>query len=281
MDLRNPLRQTAVLFDGQADGQWTLPEELLEARDTIVRLDSLGAELSRQSPESLHDVRDRLAYLVATGAELDTAPVFDARRAIDEHAERVTLLGKAREIANSRLTTMLSDRAGELIRDHLAPAFDTLADKLRRDFDTARHIDSQSPPAVVLSQPKAVRDALIRIDTNVARYRLIRQAGGLVHKLRQVPSQDSRGYFGEVHNTETVWPEITRVGGYAPSSPPWPTDDTRARLAWLFANGAKVWLPTVEQQDARYLEVFGERLERARANRSHLNAYRAMFGETA
>ncbi len=81
-------------------------------------------------------------------------------------------------------------------------------------------------------------------------------------------------------NCEEVWPAITGTG-FAPRTPPWPTDgDTHTRLAWLFAHGAELWVPTAEQQTARYLEVFGERIEQVRANRSRLNAYREMHSGT-
>ncbi len=276
MELRNPLRTTAVLFDGQ----WTLPEPVLTARNALTRVQGIVEGLPPHPPEHPHTVRDRLAYLVATGADIDPAPVFDAQRAIEDYEERVNLARRAQEIAAQQFSAVLGGHARGIIVDHLGPAFGDLVGKLGPDLAATSHIDGQSPPAVVLSQPKPVRDALIRIDTNVSRYRLIRQAHDLLRRLAGAESQDARGYFFEVKNCEEVWPAITGTG-FAPRTPPWPTDgDTRARLAWLFANGAQLWLPTAEEQTDRYLEVFGERIEQVRANRSYLNAYRQMHSRT-
>lgn len=279
MELRNPLRTAAVLFDGQADGQWTLPDPVIAARDALVRVQKLQGELPPHPPEHPHDVRARLAYVIATGGDIDPQPVLDAQRNVDEYQERVALTRQALEMAGNNLGTVLLDHSRELISSHLMPAFKELVDRLRRDFAATAHIDGQTPPAVVLSQSKLVRDALIRIDGNVSRYRLIRQAFNIVRRISQTESQDNRGLFIEVRNTEQLWPELTR-NGYAPSATPWPTDDTRATLAWLFAHGADLWTPTPEQQDARYLEVFGEKLRKAQLGRSQLNGLRSL-GEGA
>ncbi|SDY96071.1 hypothetical protein SAMN05661080_05142 [Modestobacter sp. DSM 44400] len=279
MELRNPMQFAALLFNGHADGQWTLPEPILAARDALTRLD--GIELPDTPPEHPATVRDRLAYLIATGGDLDPTPVIDAQRALDEYSERIQLMRQAREIAGNNLATVLADHASEAITEHLAPAFDEIATRLRIDFMATDHIGSSTPAAVLLTQPKPVRDALIRIDTSVQRYELVRQAHSILLRITQARSQDEVGYFAEVRNTEKVWPavaEIARTTRYAPTTPPWPTTGTRDRLAWLFANGGQVWLPTTTQQDARYLEVFGEKLERDRINRSNLSGYRAMTG---
>lgn len=273
--IRNPLNSFAVLFDGHADGQWSLPDPVIEARDALVRVHGLLERVS-QAPEHPVNVRDRLAFLIATGSDVDAGPVLDAERAMAEHTECVVLTQAARDIASNNLNSALTDHAQRTITDHLAPAFAELVDGLRRDYGIAGHIDSNSPPAVVLSQPKPVRDALIRIDTNVNRYVVLRQA---FHALRRVTDAganplDNTSYFAEIKNTETVWPAITSQT--VPTDVPWPSQD-RDRLGWLFAHGAELWMPTLQQQDDRYYQVFGTRLEQLRAARTNGNAMRHMF----
>lgn len=282
MELRNPLRTAAVLFDGQADGQWTLPEQITEARDALRRVQDLIEELP-PPPDHPTTVRDRLAFQVAAGADLNGTPVHEARQALANHEDRVALLRAAREVANQRLATALGEHASRTLTEHLAPAFDSLVDSLRRDFTTARHVDSVSPPAVVLSQPKNVRDAIIRIDGSVGRYAVLRDAFNVVRRLAGEETADGMGYFAEVRDAETVWPELAQSATqtrYAPGRPPWMLDSTRDRLAWMFAHGAEPWMPTAQQQTDRYMEVFGEKLRKAQIGRSQLNGLRSI-GEGA
>ncbi len=278
MELRNPMQFTAVLINGRADGQWTLPQPILDAHAAVTRVDDIAAELPPQPPEHPATVRDRLAYQIATGADVDPSPISDAKQAMADHEERVTLVCAAREIAERQFAAALRDHATETIAEHLAPAFDALVDKLRSDFTLTRHIDSSSAPAIVLSQPKNVRDALIRIDTNVTRYTLIREAYSKVRRIGdQAESPDGYGWFFEVKNLEVVWPEITGLLAVDPSNMPWPTTNPRDRLAWLFAHGAELWAPTAEEQAERWAEVFAERINEQRANRANLEGYRHMF----
>ncbi len=278
VELRNPIQFAAVLFAGRDNGQWTLPPSLLAARDAFVRVSALHQEVYGQAPERADDVRERLAAQLAAGADVDAGSVLAAQQATTEYEERVALLKRAREIAENSLAYALRVTAREVIASHLQPAHTTLTDALREDFGRVAHIPGDAPVSVILTAPKPQRDAVVRIDAAVVRYDTLRSAYNLVRKIGgQDETADGYGFFREVRNMEKVWPGITGARPPRPNDVPWPTTSTRDRLGWLFAHGAELWAPTADEQSQRWSEVFGERTERAAANRSNLNAYRGMY----
>ncbi|MGY1730144.1 hypothetical protein ACI798_01390 [Geodermatophilus sp. SYSU D01045] len=279
-EIRNPLSFSATLFAGAEDNRWTLPASLVEARDAVVRLGGLAAQAWDQAPEQPHAIRDRVAAQIAAGADVDLGPIHTAQQAVTDHDERMALIRRAQEIAGNRLAGELHDQAGSVIADHLQPVLAELVDQLKRDFAAIAHIPADAPLSVVLTQPKPVREAAIRIDTAVAEYDTLRAAYSLARKLgTQRETDDGYGFFFEIRNTEQVWPGITGLFAVTPSDIPWPTTSTRDRLAWFFAHEAQPWMPTAQEQDHRWHEVFGERVRQAAANRSHLEAYRHMFDD--
>lgn len=42
--------------------------------------------------------------------------------------------------------------------------------------------------------------------------------------------------------------------------------------------GAVIWCPTVDQQEVRWWDVYGEKMEAAKVSRQKLTASRAQFG---
>ena len=87
------------------------------------------------------------------------------------------------------------------------------------------------------------------------------------------------GWFSEVRNLESIWPQITGPKAVDPADAPWPASP-RERLAWMFAAGAELWAPTAEQQTARWMaSPIGQRVQEFQARRSHANAYRQMHGD--
>ncbi len=277
VEIRNPVQFAAVLFGGHDDGQWSLPDDLLAARSRYLRVAQLHADAFGATPENLHDLLDRLAGQVAAGADVDLAPLHAAQQGTTDHIEREALLRRAKEIAVNDLLRELNDTARAVVADHLQPAYAELVEKLRRDFATITDIPSDAPMSVILTAPKPVRDAAVRIDAAVARYDTLRQAYDVARRLGY-PGEpaDVYNWFYEVKNMETVWPEITGRMAVDPNNPPWPTTSTRAKLAWLFAHGAELWAPTAEEQAERWAEVFAERLKESRAARDYFNSLRAI-----
>ncbi len=281
MDIRNPLTFAAPLFAGHADGQWTLPKNLIAARDRLARVDELNTAAYAESPESPDNVRESLAAQIAAGGDVDLSPIEDAQRAVSAHMERGKMLARARDIANDALMRTLHDSARVLITEHLRPVHNKLIGQMRRDFAALAHIPDDAPMSVILTAPESVRAAAIRIDAAVPRYDLIRQAYEKARRLgHPAESPDGCGWFNEIRNMEEVWPEIAGMRIPTQSEIPWPMNGSRSRLAWMFRNGAELWIPTADEQAQRWMEVFGERFNLARANRSHLAGYRAL-GEGA
>lgn len=152
---------------------------------------------------------------------------------------------------------------------------------LDRGYDTTAIYDECEAQDIRPIIPLRQTPSVVRIDAAVPRYDALRQAHSVARKLGY-PGEHPDGYawFAEVRNMEVVWPEITGLLAVDPSITPWPRTGTRDRLAWLFGRGGELWLPTAEEQEQRWAEVFAERINRARTNRANLDAYRAL-GEGA
>lgn len=279
MEIRNPLLFAGILFAGHDDGQWTLPVELLTARDRLNRVVALHEQEHTRTPEHPHDLTDRLGGQVAAGADIDLEPIEAARRDQVDHDDRMRVLNRAREMASNALVTALNATARQTIADHLRPAYDKLVAAMSKDFATVAHIPADAPLSVILTEPKPVRDAAIRIDAAVARYDTLRSAYSLLRKIGdQAETPDGLGWFFETKNTEILWPAITGLMAVNPSDAPWSRGSTRDRLAWFFANGAELWMPTAEEQAQRWLESpIGEKTKEHQANRANLEGYRQMF----
>ncbi len=75
------------------------------------------------------------------------------------------------------------------------------------------------------------------------------------------PPPDEGGRFFEVEN----FPDLT--AGYRPGVVPWPTDNTIGKLAWFVEHGARVWMPTLPEREARFADHLATRLtKRERAS---------------
>ena len=212
---------------------------------------------------------DSLADLLATCAvddDIDLAELeaqMRAHRQADaDHQARTAIVHKAYERAQRNLDDAITTHADTIIREHLAPAIASTIADLRTAAATYRHHGNSDRE--MLNAPKPAREAWLTSDHLVTAYTVLRATR--THLLRAVGASagnDARGLFGEVRNTEEVWPAIVSPAGvfYTGQPAPWDHPDPRTRLVNLLDLGAELWCPTHAEQEARWAEVFGDRLK--------------------
>jgi hypothetical protein len=163
------------------------------------------------------------------------------------------------------------DLAVTVVREHLAPAVEqTMAGVVAAEKLLPADLSAEK----LLREPEETRQAWFALADLAARYDGIRAAAAAVRRADEQPQYDTTGRFAELRNAHEL------LAGYnlAPGSPrPWPTD-TAGRLLWYVRRGGQVWLPTVEQMDARFHEVYREEIEQQRTNFHNLMAVRQAFG---
>ena len=254
------------LFAGHAAEIYTLPAELIAARDAAARLDKM-APPDAPDPE---DVTDELVAATLSAAATDAgfpdcSGVAEARhqRQITEDAGQVWRY--ASEQAAGRVTSTVHAGAEVILTKHLQPAYAAVVKELTAAFAATRQYGS---PSELLLAPPKVRQAAASIDALCEQYEAIRGGrGDLEWTVSYRSTDDADGEFGEIRNANDLWvrPQHRNVGNA--SSPPWPTTSTRSKLEWLLNHGATVWLPTPTEQDTKWREVYAAELAAAENQR--------------
>ncbi len=129
--------------------------------------------------------------------------------------------------------------------------------------------DDPTVLAALTAGQRAKADALAKA---AAQYAAVRAAWSVLTRTGQQTRNHHEGVFGELRDLPTVWPTYRQRG----HDQLWPTAPI-ARLCWV-ATHATPWLPTVEEQEARWAEVFGAAHEQAKANRHALQGFASIGG---
>jgi len=254
------------LFAGHDAGIYSLPDELILARDVAARL----AELIPQDAVDPEDVTDELVAATlaaaATDAGLpDCSGVAEARhqRQVTEDAAKVWRI--ASEQAAGRVSSAVHACAESILVEHLQPALAAVVGELSGAFAATGQYSS---PSELLLAPAKARQAAASVDALCEKYEAIRGGrGDLTWTVQYRATADLDDEFGEVRNPETVWTR-TQNRNMNAGTPPWPLTPTRTRVAWLLANGCELWLPTPTEQDTRWREAYSEELAAAENQRS-------------
>jgi len=232
------------LFEGEADGHYTLPPDFAELAAAAGRLRALPLPADAVTEETLK-LRTAVRRAAEPGGTLPSpkalAAAYAARPALAE-------LARARETAAAELDRELqaavAARADEIIVDHLRPAQEeTLAEAAAALQATGGVVD----PA---SASQAVREASAALERLAARYGAVRAARAVLVRMSGGPVQDGRGHYAELRNLRDLW---VTVGTWQERVPPWPEDPV-GRLRWLVTSGAEPWCPTVAEQDGLFAE---------------------------
>lgn len=254
------------LFAGHDAGIYTLPDELLAARDVATRLDKLAPRDATDPEHVIDDLVAATLAAAATDAGLpDCSGIAEARqqRQITEDAGQVWRY--ASEQAAQRVTSTVHSGAARIMVEHLQPAYAAVTEGLAAAFAASRQYGS---PSELLLAPPKVRQAAASIDALCEKYEAIRGGrGDLIWSVNYRATDDEDGEFAEVANANELWvrPRNRNLGNA--SSPPWPTSSTRAKLEWLLSHGAELWLPSPIEQDTKWREVYAEELAAAENQR--------------
>ncbi|CAN5706077.1 hypothetical protein BH23CHL7_BH23CHL7_20870 [soil metagenome] len=264
MDTASRLERStlSVLLEGHQAGHFSLPDELKQALTAEERirdeLQAANAEVQRlgSSGEAIGDLAAAVLEAALAGEPLpDMATGVRAAEQAERAVQiRVQVLQQALESASWQA---LSLDAGEIVREHLRPAFEetiaevkALSGKLAgRDLENAEQF---------VDAPGPVRAAYIRLRELHSRYQALRAAQRHLNRGTNDGAED----FAEVRNLVELygdrWP-----GRYMSSWRPGP-QDSLSRLLWLTTSEAQPWLPTREERDAAVVEMIAAAQPRRR-----------------
>jgi len=269
----NPL--TAALFAGHAQGAFSLPPEMLAARDRLDATQAAVAALRPPNAERQARTQAVQALLADPGTSDVAGAVLEGRHADAEHELHAGLLREAAEYAADGVDRVDPD---EILAEYLQPAHRDVLGRLRTAFDVFAPISTD--PVVLWDQPTKVRQAWSAFLAAGNHYEALRGAHQAVRAGGGQQCQlDNEGLLGEVRNLDVVWPE--RCAGLRPVSQmtaPWPLrQDTTAWLVWAHQAGAVLWLPSAVEQDQEWSRIFGERAKAFAAGDRHVDQMRELM----
>lgn len=259
------------LIDRRETGRYTLPDELLTAHDLARRVGILEPKMPE--PLELDTAAARALAALAAGKSVDvTGLAVEVRQAERRRADVQTgyrVVAAATEQAQTAAVGLAADLTETIITEHLRPVHDQLLDQARADTATlgGRPLD----PTSLLDAPAPVRKAWRSLRDAAHRYRQLRDARHLanVTGLREL-SQDTRGQFAVVRDPRALFPGLPGYDSTAPT-PRLPVPDGDVELmGWLVTDAAPAgpWLPTTDEQDARWHELYGAAVRRQQAGRA-------------
>lgn len=248
----------AKLLDYYDAGYITLPDEAIEARAAVEKVEAFTATIADPDPEAERlELVDRLCHSSRTGAKWPSAGgVVKATAALAEAAE----LRQAATEACTRLVNVvagaLSDADG-IVVGHLRPAHSDAITTARAAIEAITNAGAD-PLDVLQASGVTVRPELQRPRHDLdrarkvyaacrdSRSRLVTAAGGQRH--------DGAGEFTWCENLASTWPGFRAFG----ARPPWPTDDPSAYFVWVVTSPLRLWMPTVTEADNAWLEAHGD-----------------------
>jgi hypothetical protein len=237
-----------------------LPGELASLRDVALHLSGTHPERSAKTPAAVEDdLVQRTITAAANRASLPGAePLSEARRAVEVAEDATRVHQAAIEEAGHRLRAGLFDAAEGILTGPVRAALEDCLQQARQAAATAAGIASAE---AALQAGDKGRKAYVALQDLAVRYAAVRTAQERLRPFLAPVQHDTAGMYVELHNFDEVWPEYR-----SRRNPPWPEDRT-LRLAWLVSSAARPWMPLPAEQDARWMEVHGEAVERQRRNR--------------
>lgn len=190
------------------------------------------------------DILDRYAEVEQIAADHADSHGRIADKTIDRHADDLT---------QQMLAAKAWGAATALLIDHVQPGMDAFITELARDLKTARRYANE--PAVtldMLSEPKEVREAIVRLHSAFPRYGYLRRSWEILRA--GTATRDPLGLtspLAEIANLPDLIPDWQAAHhGRAPW--PWHTTVFHVRMHWLLSHGARFWLPTAAEQEGAW-----------------------------
>lgn len=245
-------KQLVALADS---GGFTLPADLLTAVQAPARISALP----------LPDVDSYTA--TEAGVDLAADPTAERLTAL---AERLADVERSRQHRNSAqlALTAAHEHAVAVVGNTVADLYGTVSAALKQAHgevleDAERHASvltghDLSHRRAILTAPTKVRTAWLALEHLADRYRALHAARAKLNTAAtRQPQHDGNGEFATLADPHAL--TGYKVGASRPLRVEQP-DDTVDRMVWLVttAKPGQPWLPTVDEQDARWTEVYSD-----------------------
>lgn len=251
-----------ALFDGHDAGHYTLPSDVIKARDTHT---AIVSQPYPEPPEPIGAVIERLAVetvdAVHAGTKLpDVAQIGAARAADLQHQDVSIMLSYCEEIAVKRVRSAVHQHGMDIITEHLKPAHEETWTGFKTAWRTLQEYGN-TEPRHLLAAPAKVRKASDTCDQLAERYITIHTARGALARAGFNCPDDPNGKYAAIRNYHQLAPSRLAM-----ARPPWHGLSTRQFLGWHTANAGQLWLPTPdEQKEAVWAEADTNPVKRAAA----------------
>ena len=258
----------ANLFAPCERGEYSLPANLLAMREGIARLDAEPRPvIVTDLDERARLIEDTLTAAVDGGPLPDTAAIQSARARAIEANDRHDIITHATLGLTSRLGSEIAAAGDEIITSHLRPALEALIAEMTATLAITGEYNDE--PASALTASTKVRTAFAALPGLRAGFDMLGSARRVIETCGYRPVKDVDNEFGQIRNVNELRTPGLRQHG---AKPPW----AEGGVSWLIRNGGQLWMPTADEQDARWQEVYGDAIEARKRNMHELAGYRAM-----
>ncbi|HET9383109.1 MAG TPA: hypothetical protein VFP69_20085 [Streptomyces sp.] len=233
------------LYTGHDNGHYTLPDDVVKARDTHVAAAAMPwPEPPRNAWQTVQDVAVATADALHDGTKLpDVAAIEQARQAERIYQDALDMMGAVLETTSSRVKSALRTHAPAILTACLRPALDETWTAYK-DAHAVLIQHGQTEPRHLLDAPAKVHKASDTCDQLAARYEAIAAARGEMWlQLGIRCDADPTGKYTLLRNHHALHP--TR---WANARTPWHGLSTRQYLNWMAQHGGQLWMPTPQEQ---------------------------------
>ncbi|MER5468036.1 hypothetical protein [Streptomyces sp. NPDC002685] len=233
------------LYAGHDAGHYTLPDDVLKARDTHQAAAALPfPKPPRNSWETVGEVAQATADALRDGTKLpDLDQIEQARKAERIYQDALDMSDQVLTITRQRVDAALRTHSLPLLTAHLRPALDETWKTYRDAYRTlVEH--GQTEPRHLLAAPAKVRKASDTCDLMAARYEAIALArGDMARSLHIRCEADPSGKYMLIRNYHEL--HVTR---WVNARTPWHGMSTRRFLDYMASHAGQIWLPTPDEQ---------------------------------
>lgn len=240
-----------TLYAGHDAGHYTLPEDVLKARETYRGVEAMPWPKPPRNPwETVADVATETVDAIHNGTKLpDVQRIEQARAAERIYQDALDMMGACLDLASQRAETTLREHSMGILTDHLRPAHDQTWQSYRDAHRTLQEY-GETEPRRLLSAPSKVRKASDTCDLMADRYAAIREAyGDLRIRCGLACPDDPNGKYAAIRNYHQLSPSRLAM-----ARPPWHAMSTRHYLDWMAEHGGQLWMPTPDEQRQALLD---------------------------
>ncbi|MFF3337995.1 hypothetical protein [Streptomyces flavidovirens] len=233
------------LYEGHDAGHYTLPAEVVKARDTFQKIAAMPfPKPPRNSWETVDDVARATVDAVHAGTKLpDVTLIEQARQAERIYQDALDMMGACQDMAAQRARTALGEHALDIISDHLRPAHEETW-QAYQDAHGVLNEYGEHEHRRLLNAPSKVRKAADTCDLMAERYTAIQAARGDLWLQAGVRCpEDPSGKYTAIRNFHTLHPSRLAMMRTA-----WHGLDPRRFLAWMADHDGQLWMPTPDEQ---------------------------------